>query len=89
MYAHYASKKHYHVIKGRGSVKYWDNRLPKWYPRKFRPFKKLKCHYLTAEDWKVCPIARGAGRGHNVYPNNSGVAALYHIEPHKHRIIPT
>lgn len=64
------------------------HQFPKWYPRKFRAFKKLKCHYLTAEDWKPCPITRGTGRGHNNYPNILGVAALYHIEPHK-RYLPT
>lgn len=61
-----------------------------FHPHKFRTFKKLKCHYLTAEDWKVCPITRGTGRGHNNYPNILGVAALYHIEPHKRKcLIPT
>lgn len=41
---------------------------------KYREFKKLKCHYLTAENWKVCPIVRRHNRG--------TVARMYHIEPH-------
>lgn len=45
---------------------------------KFRDFKKLKCHYLVAENWKVCPIVR---------INNRGIVArMYHIEPHKMRL---
>lgn len=54
---------------------------------KFREFKKLKCHYLVAENWKPCPIVRGTGRGRNngrFY--SSGVASMYHIEPHKVRL---
>lgn len=45
---------------------------------KTREFKKLKCHYLVAENWKVCPIVRRNNRGI--------VARMYHIEPHKRRL---
>lgn len=51
-----------------------------------REFKKLKCHYLTAENWKPVPIVRGIGRGRNNGWQRTGVAAMYHIEPHKRRL---
>lgn len=50
---------------------------------KFREFKKLKCHYLTAENWKPVPIVRGIGNGRNNNGSRRGVAFLYHIVPHK------
>lgn len=34
-HARYSSKKCYQILKGRGRVKFWDNLLPEWYPRKF------------------------------------------------------
>lgn len=56
------------------------------FPHKPREFKKLKCHYLVAENWKPVPIVRGIGRGRNNGVSYScGVAQMYHIEPHNIR----
>ncbi len=56
------------------------------FPHKRREFKKLKCHYLVAENWKPVPIVRGIGRGRNNGVSYScGVARMYHIEPHNVR----
>lgn len=56
------------------------------YPRKLRKFKKLRCRYLTAENWKPCPIVRGS-RG-NIAGVYNMVASMYDITPHKTKLAP-
>lgn len=54
------------------------------FPRKLHDFKKLRCYYLVAEDWKPCPIVRGSRS--NIAGIYDMVAAKYNIIPHKTKL---